>query len=206
MKKLPVIFIFFLLTTFSCQKGKLVGEHYVHESSRELIPYLGFEQLTFKGNDTVEHFFSGEDRIYSVNKTYVSVSSDDYILSDQDYIRFTGEQNQLSVFVSPHPIHDNDDVLDIYFIYLEGDYTFYTKIYLPNGELLAENYYDSLLVNQHQYYHVYYDTMTFMHYQPFPDHLPQFPVKSYYSTTFGVLKIDFSDGSTWELEHILWAN
>jgi len=41
--------------------------------------------------------------------------------------------------------------------------------------------------------------------RPIPENLMKYPIKIYYSTEFGILKVDFSDGSFWELESIEWA-
>jgi hypothetical protein len=63
---------------------------------------------------------------------------------------------------------------------------------------------DSLKVNESWIYEVFFDTLYYIYNQPFPQDLLFYPNKCYYSTSLGVVRIDFSDGSSWELEEIIW--
>ncbi|PLW93834.1 MAG: hypothetical protein C0591_13835, partial [Marinilabiliales bacterium] len=63
-----------------------------------------------------------------------------------------------------------------------------------------ELYYDSIDINNKMYYDIFSDTLKHEGIIPIDPN----PVRCYYSTEYGVIKIDFSDSTSWELEHIEW--
>jgi hypothetical protein len=64
----------------------------------------------------------------------------------------------------------------------------------------TEVFYDSINTSIKTYYNIFSDTLT----HTGMIEIDPYPVRCYYSTGYGVVKIDFSDSTSWELEHIEW--
>lgn len=58
--------------------------------------------------------------------------------------------------------------------------------------------YDSIFINNYWYTEVFSDTVKDYHYPGFPDTILR-PVRFYYSSEFGIVKLEMSDGNDWEL-------
>ena len=202
--RLIVLFAVAMALT-NCGKGKLEEEYFLNEGTKEVVPYIGNELLIFKENfvDTVS--FVGSERINEMRDSYVSVSSNDYNLWEYNFIKFSNSLNIIELFLQPSVTKDSIDIMTIYFKDIEGNYIyFFSKFNIVDG-LIRAPLCDSVLVNQKWFNNVYCDTVRYQQPRPIPENLMNYPIKIYYSTEFGILKIDFSDGSFWELESIEWA-
>ena len=202
MKKylLVLLCIVFLIFT-GCEKGKLVGEYFLKEGSKEVIPYKGNDVVKFRNNNIDTLLFTGSERIDEMRDSYVSVSSDDYNLWEYNQINFTNDVNLLKLMLEPSVTNDSTDNMSILYEYIEGNYYhFNCRFSIWNG-IIQSQLYDSIFINQKNYYNVYYDTMEYLQ-NTIPQELLNYPTKLYYSTQYGILKIDFADGTTWELESV----
>ena len=200
MKKLSLLLCVILFMTVSCHKPKLVGEFYLTAKTKELNPFSGYEKLTFKDDTVLNEILVGDARINKITKSYIDDESGDFVLWEQDYSRFVNDQYEINITIAT----TRKPGLMIDFRNLVDGYNFYSRFKITDDSIIGR-YYDSILIHQVWYHHIYYDTMLYDHHQPFPADIQRFPVKSYYSATSGVVKIDFSDDSSLELDKIEWT-
>ena len=200
MKKLSLLLCVILFMTMSCHKPKLVGEFYLTAKTKALNPFSGYEKLTFKDDTGPDEILVGDARINKITKSYIDDESGDFVLWEQDYSLFFNDQYALNIMIAysemPGLMIDFRDLVD--------GYNFYSGFKIRDDSIIGR-FYDSILIHQVWYHHIYYDTTIYDHHQPFPADIQRFPVKSYYSVTSGVVKIDFSDNSSLELEKIEWT-
>ena len=78
------------------------------------------------------------------------------------------------------------------------------KLPLSRENLFDKNIFsDSLLINNKWYYDVFIDSMYNFAQCSAPD-IHIYATWCYYSPSDGMIKLDFSDGSSWELKEIAW--
>jgi hypothetical protein len=200
MKKLSLLLCVILFMTVSCHKPKLVGEFYLTAKTKELNPFSGYEKLTFKDDTGPDEILEGDARINNIIKAYIGDESGDFVLWEQDYSRFVNDQYEINITLSTYL---EEPYLSIHFKDFVDGYTIYSGFKIRDDSIIGR-YYDSILIHQVWYHHIYYDTMKYQTH-PFPADIQRFPVKSYYSATSGVVKIDFSDDSFLELDKIEWT-
>ena len=202
MKKLisQIIVLIVMLLISSCYREKLVGEYYLTDDMKEQNPFKGFEKLSFVDDTRAIIELAGGDRINKINKYFTDHTHREYQLCEEDHITFTNQSYNLSINMDACSSMES---IHIALIYLEGNYVFYSK-YPYELDTFLPNYIDSLLINDVWMNDIFYDTMKFVAGKPFPDELERYPVKSYYSTHSGIVKIDFSNSTSWELEKTEW--
>jgi len=202
MKKSHTYFVVILLIimSFSCNKGRLVGEYYLTNDMKAINPFKGYEILTFENEIGINIVLAAGDRENEINKYNNGINTMDYNYCEYDNIDFVNENYKLVISMSPCL---SSEYVHVGFSYLDGMYSFYSNFELLENDNHA-NYYDSLLINDSWFHKIYYDTMQYSLHKPFPYSTHSFPIKSYYSIESGVVKIDFSDSTYWELENIEW--
>ncbi len=195
MKNLIIAFILLLgvlSLCFSCEKDHLAGKFLLTDEMKAQNPYKVDETLKLISNtgDTLSWFVKGRNN--QIHKTPVGINTSDYYLI---------EVEQTSIVVKNAT---------------ENGYIFFQM----GGQLTASQKYTMSLslgekVNEFSF-NVPFSTET----TPYIDslyvmnrwikdvfiHESASSNKLYYSTEFGIVKIDFSDGSYWELEKIEWAD
>jgi hypothetical protein len=196
-----LLFIFLIISCTSCLKDRLLGEYYLTEEMKAQIPYKGNETIIFKSDSNNFIELVAGNRENEIAKRYIGNQESDYELWEIDHICLLNEYYNLSLWMNADRYEPKGIAFD--FEYLNGKYFFSGNFGLFLNDSVT-TVLDSIYINGTWFHHIYYDTMTYYHDQPFPESLEQYPIKSYYSKTFGVVKIDFSDGSTWELKEIVW--
>lgn len=190
-----------ILLVNSCQKDRLVGEYYLTPEMKNQIPFKGNEKIIFSCDSLNNLEMTSTRRNDTIYKIYTDSYQSDYILCEHDNISIMSEKYSLNISIGTCDF--DPPGVKFNFAYLDGNYHF--QSYFPSLYSDSSRYFlDSLLITGKWIYNIYYDTVAYFHTKPFPDDLPQYPVRSYYSTSFGVVKINFSDGSTWELKEIVW--
>ncbi len=201
MSGLLLFFIIVLSSVFSsCIKGKLIEEYYFTEEMHTQIPFEGFESLIYINADSVNIELSGGARTNRVTKVTECVNCSDYYYFETDYIKFRNDSYILNLYMEATQIYR----FTISFTIDEKSFisNFYDNLPLSNANLKGEQvFYDSIFVNNTNYYNVFGDTL--IHYDGVIS-IDPFPVFCYYSTEYGVIKIDFSDNTSWQLEKIEW--
>lgn len=200
MKKI-VILLLILITTASCKKP--VEEYYLTAEEKAMIPLKGYETVTYNSDSNSIEKLVADDRVDEIRKYYTDHTERNYILFERSYINFSNEKYTLRLFMSSYPFPPKSIAFS--FGYNDRKNYFSSFFEIIDKEDTTE-FLDSLLINGSWIPDVYYDTMKYVHLEPSPDSLLVFPVKSFYSKQYGVVKVDFSDGSSWELEKIEWNN
>ena len=195
-----IIVLVVILLISSCYREKLVGEYYLTDEMKTQNPFKGFEKLSFVDDPSPIIKLAGGDRINEINKYFMDHTHREYQLCEENRITFTNQSYNLSINMDAC---FSSNYIHISLIYLDDHYIFNSNY--PYGlDTNLPNYLDSLLINNVWVHDIFYDTMKFAGGKPFPDELERYPVKSYYSSHSGIVKIDFSNSTSWELEKIEW--
>lgn len=187
-----------LFTFTSCFKGNLIEEYYFTEDMYDQIPYEGNEIVTFLDNESDNIVFIGGERINELHKE-TQCSNCDYYYTKTSRISFSNDSLSFAVSMEASSIYR----FSIIFVFDKAPFacSFYRNLPLSNQNLSgSEIYLDSIVLNDQSYYNIFGDTLlTSKEETPII-----FPVFCYYSTEYGVLKIDFSDNTSWELKSVEW--
>lgn len=190
--------VLLILLIYSCGK-KLLGEYYLSEDSKNDIPFIGYEALTFIDDKNNLFIFIGGVRNNRITENDECINCSDYYIFEREWINFSdGKSNDFTLQISSG-IEENDFHVGIN---ISGNGFICNFVSPLSKETLKHNdvFYDSLIVNNKTYHKVFSDTLTHIG----QIGLSSFPVRCYYSKEFGIIKIDFSDSSSWELDHIDW--
>ncbi|RLD46560.1 MAG: hypothetical protein DRI88_07370 [Bacteroidetes bacterium] len=186
-----------ILTMYSC-KGKLIGEFYLSSEMKAQIPFKGFEKIYFNTDNRTVFLLSGDDRFYQIYESSECINCRDYSLFEKEWIYFKDNLHELRLVLDTG--RDNN-YFSIGFDVNETSFgcSFISPL---SQETLRDDelYHDSLVVNNKTYHNVFSDTLTHIG----SIGIDPYPIRCYYSTGFGVVKIDFSDSTSWELENIEW--
>ena len=187
-----------ILVIHSCGK-KLLGEYYLNEESKNDIPFKGYEAITFIDDNDNLFIFRGGVRNNRITENDECINCSDYYIFEREWINFSdGNDNDFTLQVSSG-IEENDFLFGIN---ISGNGFICNLVSPLSKETLNHNdmFYDSLVVSNKTYYNIFSDTLT----HTGNIDIDPYPVRCYYSTEFGIVKIDFSDGPAWELEKIEW--
>lgn len=181
----------------ACHECKLAQDLRFTDAQKAQNPFNGYEKLIYKtGDSTVE--FTGAGRENMIIEYDISQSSCDWGLEEIDELRFKNNFYEISLRMSDR--HD-------FKLFLFDKSTDISLMSMFNIESNPENnsdydeFIDSLNVDGGLFFNIYKDHL-FSPYD-FPDSLNH-AVNLYYSIEYGIVKFDFSDGSTWELKEIVW--
>ena len=185
-----------LCLCFSYEKDHLTGKFLLTEEMKAQNPYQGGETLFFHKNneDTIVVF--AKDRVNKVHEVLEGINTKNYFLLEEENIFLDIDTilHDTSYFhLKMMPDRKGKTEFTIDFIQGTVGRGFYYNLPLSTA---ATPYIDSLFVMNRWVR----DVFTQEH-----EILDSRAYKLYYSTEFGILKIDFSDGSYWELEKIEWA-
>ncbi len=187
----------------SCGKNKELGVNLLGNLKNE-NPYTGNEQLIFLDQNNDSIIFNGEGR-YSEEYEYTTFNMNGYYVNEKDICSFVSSDGiyNLSISLYTHKATAAELTLKLFSNSNSSDgcnsYTNYTDI--P----LYENYYktcffiDLISITDKYYYDVFVDS-SLVHYGECST--VNHAERLFYSTQYGILKIDFSNGTTWELESV----
>jgi len=199
---LSILSVLILMQTLSCKKEcRLMYEKLLTEQQKRQIPFVGRERICFN-NVTNVFDLNGAGRIDTIKKLNNSVYSCDYYTQEYDFLTFEGENINLNLFMTGR------DIFNISLDDFSQDFHMLATLHTDQctGELLDyEELIDSLTVNNTLYLNIYKDTVD-VSYPIEGDDSDSVILATYiyYSTEYGVVKIDFSDSTSWELDHIEW--
>lgn len=176
-----------LTTYFGCYKKSPTASYLLTDEMKNQNPFYGGEKLHFISDSSVQYVLDGGERQNKVHE--VSNGSDGgYHLLEENYISF---------FLTSHyrirmDMLGRSNEYKISFSYYNFGGIAYFDLPLSKENTQTV---DSLFVMDQWHYDVFvYEG----------ENINNDTYKLYYSTDFGVVKIDFSDGSWWELEKIEW--
>lgn len=206
--------IFVLLLIFASPSCKEKCDEYYLGSLKYMNPYSGSETIIFSKDDKEDITFEGQFRSSTMNTTYPNNSSDICESIEFDDCKFREENDQFVFFIFLRPTTNNVSAhLSLVFKNYSYDnksivyeYIIEFNIPLDRDNLRPDQiYYDSLQINNSIQYEVYAavpDPYKSSHRTDIIDTIIE-PNRFYYNIQNGLLKIDFDDGSTWELKEIL---
>jgi len=187
----------FLVITVSCEK--LIDEFYLTDEIRQQIPFNGKEEISFINNNGDETILIAGDRVDEIHKEFDCINCKDYYYIETEKIQIKNELYEIGLEL----IAADQCSLSIRFALEDINFgCVFANLPLSENSLKHdETYYDSLIINNKAYYEIYGDTL--LHHE---GNIPinPYPTLIFYSTNFGVVKIDFSDGSYWELDKVDW--
>lgn len=208
IKRLFLIFLLPLFTLHGC-KPELLGEYYLGD----LVytnPYGGYEDLLYLSTQGDSIVFLGNGRHRSKHKAYVSINSNDYYYWEDDYTNFKEVNGEFGLRIKLATSQTNPPKLSISLseFHSEQSKNFFSLSYftLPLNEqnLRPEQWhYDSLYVLNCYYYNVFADSTDLFEYTQKSISNLIHPSIFYYNTTHGLIKVDFDDGTSWELKEII---
>lgn len=198
----------FAIIGSNCKKSNLIGEYYLGD----LIysnPYEGTEVLVFKSSDGGEYSFHCQGRSRTTYENLVSVNSNDYYIVESDYTTFIDSTNEYRFGILLKTSRSRQAELGIglsnYLLEKGDNYTSDSKFYLPldkNNLKDGQEYYDSIAINGKFYYYVFSDQCELYFQSGNSSDTNQLLSVVYYNTAQGLVKLDFNNGVTWELEEI----
>ena len=209
--RLLLIFLIvaFILFETSCEKSKLIGEYYLGD----LIysnPYQGTEILVYSSSDGKELSFECLGRSKTTYESQVSINSNDYYIAESDYCSFIDSTNNYRIGIlletSEHSQPELGIGLSNYLLSKGDKYTSNSRFNLPldeNNLKEGQEYYDSIAINGRFYYHVFSDPCELYFPSGNSSDTNQYLSTLYYNTVQGLIKLNFSDGNTWELKEIV---
>lgn len=210
---IPCLFCVLLLFYLGgCQKTQILGEYYLGDLYYQ-NPYNGYETLVFKSSEGTLITFTGTGRITTVYEQKISINSNDYYIQEKDYMSLEGSDGNYSMGIGLESFGGHyKDPANIgmgwrhYVLDTLGNLTANSHFTIPLNKHILEAdqmFYDSLLISNKVYYNVFSDeTNQYIGSGLPPDTSLAMPEFFYYNKTYGILKLDFNDGSTWELSHI----
>jgi hypothetical protein len=195
-------FLLFILLIFSGCKPALLGEFLLTEEEKEAVPFKGSETLKYIYHDSIISLSCN----YRKDTTFQAtggVMTDDYYIWETDEIGFEGGNFEIFYSLQSREewysydrfsIHWKDDVNNLYanssfILPLDTDYLDYSQGYL---ELMT--------VHGIDYRSVFYDSLKV---DTSSSGLSK-PVALFYSKSAGIIRLDFQDGSSWQLKEIEW--
>jgi len=187
-----------MLFLVGCRECQLTDEYLLTDLQKDQIPFNGYEEILF--NDGGNHVnFYGSGIIDTAEVDYAYPSSCDWYTKESFQIIYSGDYGYIVFTLSgKYGFHIN---------FRDSTFNFSSSLEIDpkTGEFSEYNeLIDSLTINYLNYYNLYKDTLIDITYpNGAPDSL-RHPIDLYYSTDYGIVKVDFSDGSTWELEEIVW--
>lgn len=199
-------FIFYLilliLTIASCGKKEL-GVNLLGDLKNE-NPYTGNEKLIFLDQNNDSIIFNGEGR-YNEEYEYSNSTTNGYYINERDNCYFVSVDNKyyIDVYMSSY-LSDTKNMAILLTSYgsknLDSCRSITNYYDLPLYEYYnsgSVRFLDSIVVRDKNYYNVYVDSS--MTHQWDGCNELNYAERLFYSTQYGILKIDFSDGDTWEL-------
>ena len=184
---------------FSCERCEISAELLLTEPQKNNNPFKGSEKIIFREDGSIIEF-SGTYRFNWIDEVPESLYSCDYSLYEQDNTKFINENYEISLLMNGR----YDFALRIEDISNDFKMRSFLKMDQATGELSDyQEFLSTLYINNTEYNDVYKDTLTKSGLDPIPDSV-KYAVNIYYSTDYGIIKVDFSDGSTWELQEIIW--
>ncbi len=196
--KFTFILLFSILSLcYSCEKDHLTGKFLLTDEMKAQNPYQGGETLFFLKNneDTIVVF--AKDRVNKVHEVLEGINTKNYFLLEEENIfldidTILHDTSYFHLKMMPDRKGKTTFSIDLFQGNLRTDFSFKLLLSTTTTPCI-----DSLFVMNRWVK----DVFTQEH-----EILDSRAYKLYYSTEFGIVRLDFGDGSYWELEKIDWAD
>jgi hypothetical protein len=190
----PLVAVFFGLL-LSCQKNHKQGEFLLSDEMKAQNPYQLGAKLIFLSDSSITYPVTIGSRYDTIYRTLAGMNTNEYyfIEVERTWTLYTSTTDipGLSLEMAGKVNQPANFRIDVNFNNKGRSWSFelpLNKEYTP--------FLDSIQVQGNWFYDVYYNELEKKENRAY---------KLYYSTQYGIVKIDFSDGSFWELESVEWA-
>ncbi|MBU2650128.1 MAG: hypothetical protein KKA81_04265 [Bacteroidetes bacterium] len=204
MKKrfvLPLI----LLALFSCKKHEFLGEYLLGELAYT-NPYNGYETIIFQGPADTQVTFTGKGRSSYTTETYIDNYMEKWYAYETDNCRLDEEHGKFTFRITLQSHYNFRYSMSVALINNDsatfGFYSAYAGYNLPLSKqnlFTGDVYLDSLVVLNKVYYNVFVSPFNSYWYK----NDSVCPAYLYYNKAFGLLKIEYSDNTSWDLKEIV---
>jgi hypothetical protein len=205
IKGIWILFCLFIFFESCNNKDKLVGEYYLSDEMKQTVPFDGSETITFiDGEDTIV-FDRGERNIFIPT---LRISPNEYTYGEYDDTKFItndGKYNILfflqTTYYNSYPGRGKIIWEEIEDNILKSKGLFLFNIPLSTATLDQGQWFlDEMEIRGVNYTNVYCDSVSFDGGYTWPKE----PKTVYYTKESGIIKIEFTQGNTWELLKIDW--
>ena len=199
IKSYFILMLCTLLLLSSCKKE--LGVHLLGDLKNQ-NPYNGSETIVFidsANGDSLVFLGNGRDsyRIHTPSET----SIEKYYVNEMDTCCFIEQNNKYRFYIYLASRYDEDGLIDISF---NNDNC---KSHITSRRIplfVTRPYIDSLFVHDKYYYKVIVDS-SLLHQNIGESNCNNsvLPYSIYYTTTHGIIKINFEDSTSWELKSLI---
>ena len=213
MRNLYLLIILAVLFS-ACKKDKeeLLGE-FLLGNLIYTNPLSGHEILVFQNTESNEIIrFIGNGRTRITEKCYIDYYKNQYYIVETDNCIFNGENINYKLTITIKSDHYYPHYLLVLrlFDFQSSEFDYFTsfshfKLPLNDNNLRSDQIrLDSLYIQNRYYYDVFIDTSwCSVTIKPLNRNDSMYAPVFYYNTTHGMLKIDFTDSTSWELKEII---
>lgn len=184
-----ILFGIILLQT-GCFKDKIDGEKLLSDEMKSQNSYQENNKLYFKSDSTKEYIFQVSTRTIEFFEYQHGNYASNYLIESEKTIINTLDTSQQCGFRLEMESCFGPKLNIRFYPPVKNGMSAYFDLPLSKD---SHQYMDSVYVNEKWLYGVYMEEKT---------KTDSSAYKLYYSTELGIIKIDFSDDSTWELEKI----
>ena len=196
-----------LITIVSCNKEK--GENLLGDLKNQ-NPYNGDETIIFLDDQGDSIVFYGDGRSSYLFESPTSANKRYYYVNERDECNFTEKNKKFRFSIYLTSRNKTGALMDILLTKIDKENNAECSNINNGGYILPllENYrntklfMDSLMVLNKYYYNVITDSGLLTHISGVCDTWNKV-ARLYYTTSHGIIKLDFEDGSTWELKQII---
>lgn len=202
MKKILPLFLLYPLLFYTSCKPALQGEFLLTDEEKSTVPFYGSEIVQFLWNDSLIELQCME-RDNHTNEGLAGINTNDYYIWETDNTFFENEDYKLWYSLDTKTVwytHDRfgivwqDKVIDQYAV---------AGFILPlDTDYLEDNqgFLEQLTIQGKDYRSVFYDLEEI---DSSSTGIMK-PYAFYYTKEAGLIRLDFQDGSSWELKEIVW--
>jgi len=195
--KNPKIYIVILISIvsllYSCNEGHITGKYFLTDEMKSQIPYHGGETLFFTRNNVDTIMIVAMDRVNKVYEILDGINTNNYSIWEEE-----------SIYMNIDTIPNDTNSISLKMMTDFSGRNTFLEIVVYRGTITNRFSYTLPLSKE---YTPYIDSIYIMNswIKDVFVHETALENTMYYSTQYGIVKIDFSDGSFWELESIEWA-
>ncbi|MCF8348069.1 MAG: hypothetical protein K9G61_04585 [Bacteroidales bacterium] len=188
-----VLLVSIVSLLYSCNEGHITGKYFLTDEMKSQIPYHGGETLFFTRNNVDTIMIVAMDRVNKVYEILDGINTNNYSIWEEE-----------SIYLNIDTIPNDTNSISLKMMTDFSGRNTFLEIVVYRGTLTNRFSYTLPLSKE---YTPYIDSIYIMN-RWIKDvfvHETALENTMYYSTQYGIVKIDFSDGSFWELERIEWA-
>lgn len=207
---LTILIVLLISISFNACRKKELGENLLGELKNQ-NPFDGTEVLLYIDDDNDTTTFIGNGRFSEIFHYKPTHDKDNYYVNERDVCYFISQEGSYELMIYMSSFIASGAELTLSLIKSNSSNIQECKSYTSQFALPIINYYedtrfliDSMMVNSSYYYNVLVDSSLLHQSQPGGDcYTTNLPISIFYTISHGIIKINFEDGTKWELVKIL---